>query len=128
MIILLPLPGLLQNIGRTAEKTRCQKMLCYAAKAAPARRVLIVDTNLLLGAGVETILKPAADMLVQGDNPPTKAALFQTISSINPQVIIFDEATPLIEETDMLSLLKTYPTLQLVTLSTENDWVKIYSK
>lgn len=28
----------------------------------------------------------------------------------------------------MLSLLKTYPTLQLVTLSAENDWVKIYSK
>ncbi|RME44236.1 MAG: hypothetical protein D6796_12055 [Caldilineae bacterium] len=92
------------------------------------RRVLLVEYNRLLGAGITSILAGEKDLLITGVSPTGRHTFFQAISAHQPDVLVLDEAIPWLDNAGILSLLKTYPRLQLILVSATSNWLKVYRK
>ncbi|MFQ5617188.1 MAG: hypothetical protein ACE5GO_12115 [Anaerolineales bacterium] len=98
-------------------------------KAASGQQVLVVENDLLLGAGVEALLTREMDLNVLGITPKDEAALMVEIGAVQPQVVVLNEATRLMDPVNFLALFKKCPQLRMIVLvNASNNWVKIYNK
>jgi DNA-binding NarL/FixJ family response regulator len=92
------------------------------------QRVLIIENETLLGAGVQSLLQDEANMEVIGISPSNLAELIQEIRRSRSDVVVLDEVTHLTGPTKLLALLEDYPKLRLVVVSANDDRVRIYDK
>ena len=97
--------------------------------------VLIIDSELLLGAAIQSYLAGAADLAVIGFSTPLQEKLCQelrqTISRFQPDsdvVVVIDEDYYLTSPIRVPLLLLEFPNLRIVVVSANHDLVRIYQK
>lgn len=89
-------------------------------------RVLVVENQRLLGAGIEILLSREAGLQVIGVTPEDEVALRQAISRSQPDVVVLDEATT--DSTRLWALLQDHPELRVVVVSADDGLVRTYEK
>lgn len=99
-----------------------------ANEATHMRRILIVENELLLGAGIEHLLTGEADLDVTGIAGADEAILLKEIKHFQPDVVILDRATCLIHPTKLLAQLQDYPHLRVIVISADDNTVQIFEK
>ena len=93
------------------------------------QRVLIIENNLLLGAGIQNLLAGMANLEVIGIASGRKwGELAQEIERLQPDLIVLDEDSHLANLTKLLPLLAEFSQLRLVVVSANDDRVRIYGK
>ena len=92
------------------------------------QRVLIIDNQLLVGGGIQSLLINEGDMEVTGFSPHLPEELDQTISRFQPDVVVLDEASRQAYLFKLLALLVEFPKLRIVLVSANDDLVRIYGK
>lgn len=92
------------------------------------RRVLILENQLLVGAGIQVLLGGEADLDVIGISLLHPEELAQLINKAEPDVIVLDEVSHLARLTALLPLLNDFPKLRIVVVSAQDDLVRIYMK
>ena len=88
------------------------------------RRVLVIENQRLLGAGVENLLQRDVELVVLGVTPESESALLQAINGFQADVVILDEAT--IDSTRLLNLLERNPMLRVILVSADDGVVRTY--
>ncbi len=92
------------------------------------RQVLVVETHILIGAGIHSFLAGETDLEVTGISPGDQAELAREIRRLRPDIVVLDEDSRLADPTALLVSLKDYPKLRLVVVSANDNWVCIYNK
>jgi DNA-binding NarL/FixJ family response regulator len=91
------------------------------------KRVLVVQSEHLLGAGILHLLNREMDMHVFNttcDNPGT---LFQQIKDIQPAVLVVEENSHLTDHPSFFSLLSGYPDLRVILIDERNNRMQIFN-
>jgi hypothetical protein len=89
-------------------------------------RVLVVENQRLLGAGIEILLSREAGLQVIGVTPEDEVALRQAISRSQPDVVVLDGATT--DSARLWALFQDYPELRVVVVSADDGLVRTYEK
>ena len=97
-------------------------------EAFQLQRVLVVKSRSLLVAGVDSLLSREPDLNVIAITPEDEAALIEEIRRSQPDAIVLDEGSHLIDAAQLLALLKDYPELRVVVLRADNSLAQIYAK
>ncbi len=92
------------------------------------QRVLVVENEPLLGAGIESLLAGRGNVKLSGVVPATEAELIKEIKRFQPEIVILDRTTRLTTPTKLLNLLNNYPKLRVVAVSADDDLIHIYEK
>lgn len=92
------------------------------------QRVLIVQNDLLLGAGVESLLGCQPDFTVIGVSFSDEIALMTQIKQLQPHIIVLDKATPLNTSLKLLADLLDHPKWRVVVVSANDNLVVVYDK
>lgn len=103
-------------------------VLVAEARATDVHRVLIVENQLLLGAGVQSLLTGEADLDVIGISPVNQAELVQEIRRFRPDVVVIDKVTHLADANKLVAFLKNHPKLRVVVVSANDNLVCVYNK
>ena len=99
-----------------------------AKKATTIRRVLIVENELLLGAGIEHLLAGETDLDVMGITRVDEVKLLEEIRFSQPEVVILDRATCLINPTKLITRLPDYPCLRVIVISANDNLMQIFER
>jgi len=97
-------------------------------RAPGVRQVLVVETHILIGAGIHSILAVETDLEVTGISPGDQAELIHEIRRLRPDIVVLDEDSRLADPTDLLAWLEDYPKLRLVVISANDNRVCVYDK
>ena len=100
----------------------------HGKKGISIPRVLVVENESLLGAGIERLLAGETGLNVGGATPPNETTLIDTIKQLQPDVIILDEASLLTIPIRVVNNLLDYPGLWVVMVSVNDNRVQIYHK
>jgi DNA-binding NarL/FixJ family response regulator len=91
-------------------------------------RVLIVENQLLLGAGLQSLLIDETDLDVIGTSPSDQPELVEQIKRIRPDVVLLDVDSRLTDPADLLTCLENYPKLRVLVVSSDDHLIRIYDK
>ncbi len=97
-------------------------------KQGEGQRVLVVQNESLLGAGIESLLNRDTGLDIQGIQAEDEAALVKQIKLNEPDVIIIDEHESFVDSVHILTLFDHSPNLRVIGVSTENGMVRVYDK
>lgn len=92
------------------------------------QRVLIVESELLLGAGVESILAGHTGLDVAGISPCDQAVLVEEIRVFRPDIVVMDVVTRFASATNLLALLEDCPKLRVLVMSVDDNRICVYDK
>jgi DNA-binding NarL/FixJ family response regulator len=95
--------------------------------AMGVQRVLIVEPEQLLGAGLVRLLGGEPKLQVVGVSPAGEAGLLTEICQAQPDVVILDKASPLAASLKLPTLLGDYPQLKVILASAEDNVVGVYA-
>lgn len=91
-------------------------------------RVLIVENQLLLGAGLQNLLSGETDLDVIGISPRNQLELVQKIRQIQPDVVFLDKDSRLTNATDLLTFLENFSKLRVIVVNANDNLAHIYIK
>lgn len=91
-------------------------------------RVLVVENQLLLGAGLQNLLSGEIDLDVIGISPRNQLELVQKIRQIQPDVVFLDKDSRLTDATDLLIFLENFSKLRVIVLNANDNLARIYIK
>ena len=92
------------------------------------RRVLVVENESLLGTGIEKLLASKANLDVMGVMPADEVDLINIIWSLQPDIVILNKASSLMDSEKLLTLLKDYPTFRILEVSADDNRIRVYDK
>lgn len=92
------------------------------------KRVLVVHSNLLLIAGVESLLLRELDLVVKGTPLTSKEALLNEIEKFKPHVILLDQSLQLSEFLLSIITLNEFSDIRLMVINVENNLVNVLDK
>jgi DNA-binding NarL/FixJ family response regulator len=92
------------------------------------RRVLIVENQTLLGAGVHSLLGDETGLDIRGISPHDQSELMQDIRCFQPDIVIMDKVSHLIAPLNLLAALENHAQLQVIVVSADDNQVCIYDK
>lgn len=92
------------------------------------QRVLVVENDLLLGAGVESLLRREPNIDVIGISSRDEEELIKKIGCLQPAAVILDEASYLIHSIRLLAMLRKEHELRLVIVNADKNLVQVYHK
>ena len=92
------------------------------------RRVLIVENQTLLGAGVHSLLWEENGLELYGVSPHGQAELIQDIGRFQPDILVMDKSSHLVAPLNLLAALENHAQLQVVVVSADDNQVCIYDK
>jgi chemotaxis response regulator CheB len=92
------------------------------------KRVLIIQCESLLGAGVESLLTGLGKMLVEGVEQDDLGAIIAAIQAQKPDVIIMDEKTLANHALEFLQFLEQYPQLRVVVVNSHHNYLQVFDK
>ena len=90
-------------------------------------RVLIVGNNLLLHAGLESLLSSEQNLTVMGFSPPQTESLVRYIWHMLPDVILLSRNDG-IESIQLLKRLEGYPNVRIVEVDEKQNVLQIFDK
>ena len=88
------------------------------------RRVLVIENQRLLGAGIENLLRREADLQVIGLMLEDETALLHAIDCSGADVVVLDEATT--DSAELFALLACHPKLRVLLVSADDGLVGTY--
>ena len=88
----------------------------------------MVETHILIGAGIYSFLAGETDLEVAGISPSDQAELIHEIRRLRPDIVVLDEDSRLVDPTNLLAWLEGYPKLRLVVINANDNRVSIYDK
>lgn len=91
-------------------------------------RVLIIENQLLLGAGLQSLLSGETDLDVIGISPRNQLELVREIRQLQPDIVFLDKDSRLTDATDLLTFLENFPELRVVVINANDHLVRIYNK
>lgn len=93
-------------------------------------KVLILQENSLLAQALVSIFRGSGDS--QFSIVSSSAKDFQNlvldISELDPDYILFEESAPLVLKNMLVDLLTIYPSLRVIVISENSNWLHIYQK
>jgi DNA-binding NarL/FixJ family response regulator len=92
------------------------------------RRVLIVENQTLLGAGVHSLVGDETSLEVRGVSPHDPTELIRDIQSFQPDIVIVNKISGLIAPLNLLAALENHANLQVIVVSADDNRVCIYDK
>ena len=92
------------------------------------RRVLIVENQTLLGAGVHNLVGDETGLEVRGVSPHDHTELIRDIQRFQPDIVILNKVSQLIAPLNLLAALENHTQLQLIVVSADDNRVCIYAK
>jgi DNA-binding NarL/FixJ family response regulator len=92
------------------------------------QRVLVVENQSLLGAGVENLLSQETHLKVRGVSPRDEAELLGAIRLFQPDVIVLDGSLEPHISACLLDHVADYPKVRLVQISLEGTLVQVYER
>jgi len=98
------------------------------ARATNVRRILIVENQTLLGAGVHRLLRDETGLEVRGTSPLDQTELIQDIRRFQPDIVIMDKVSHLITPLNLLAALENHSQLQVIVVSADDNQVCVYDK
>jgi DNA-binding NarL/FixJ family response regulator len=90
--------------------------------------VLIVENQLLLGAGLQNLLTNQTNLDVTGISPGDHEELIREIRRIQPDVVLLDAGSRLADPAKLLALLGNDPTVRVLAFNANNHLVRIHTK
>jgi DNA-binding NarL/FixJ family response regulator len=90
------------------------------------RRVLVVENQRLVGAGIQHLLTGEAGLEVAGVAPEDEAALVAEIKRFLPDWVVLDQATT--NANRLCRLLQGCIELHVAVVSANDDLIRIYEK
>lgn len=103
-------------------------MNAIVSRSVNFNRVLIVDNQGIMGAGMEKLLSEEPSLEVFGITTESETILVQNIFRLQPDIIIliseFQETTPI----RLLNLLYDYGRLRIITVSMYRNVFEIFDK
>ena len=91
-------------------------------------RLLVVDHQKILGAGLEHLLSGEESLEVYGFSTQDESALVDEIWRIRPDVIILMAESQLTTPSRLLTLLPDYGRLRIILLDLDSNIFEIYDK
>ncbi len=97
-------------------------------RSATFNRVLIVDNQGIMGAGLERLLSEEPALEVFGVTVDGEKMLIQEIWRLQPDSIILIEESEGISPIRLMKLLKDYGRLRIIVVSTNSNVFEVYDK
>jgi chemotaxis response regulator CheB len=119
---------MLTHLARQKRSTRPETTLNSDPAPLPRPRILIIENESILGAGIERLLADRARLDVIGVTSVNGTMLIDTIKQLQPDVIILDEAHLLAMPFNFLTALLDYPSLRVMVISAHHNRVQICHK
>lgn len=94
--------------------------------AGRALCVLLVKSEGLLSAGIESLLRNQAELLVQSIAPINEATLIREIRRICPDVIIVDQSYATGRLCQFISRLQECPQVRLMVVNDHHSLIQVY--
>jgi len=92
------------------------------------RQVMVIESDLILGSGVENLLALDDSLEVTAINPDDEISLVRAIWQAHPDVIVLSTSN-FIQPMRLLALLESYPRLlRMVVISATENLVRIYDR
>jgi DNA-binding NarL/FixJ family response regulator len=92
------------------------------------QRVLVVENQLLLGAGLQSLLTNKTGLDVTGISPGDQEELVREIRRSQPDVVLLNADSRLADPADLLALLGNDPAGRVLAFNANNNLVRIYTK
>ena len=92
------------------------------------KRVLIVGTASLIGAGMESLLSQENSLDVTGISPADEQELIDQIWRLRPQVVVMNSSLLFTNPASLLNRLDMYPHLKIIVINETNNLVQTYEK
>ena len=92
------------------------------------KRVLVICSERILSAGIESLLAHERDFSVFTIAPADVTAITEEIAHFQPNVVIWDENRPFSELTTVLNLARDYPELRVLVVNLHDNRVHVYAK
>lgn len=93
-----------------------------------SQRVLVIENESLLGAGVERLLAVEESLDVFGISPKNGIVLIQEIERFRPDVIVLDMDTELASSAELLTCLSDFPQIRIIALRLDGSLMSVYEK
>jgi len=91
-----------------------------------SKRVLILRNNLLMNAGMQSILSKQEELEVIGIQINNDGELFQNIARFKPDVVVLDEDYLTADPVILSKLLQNYPERRVVLMSLHENEIQVY--
>jgi DNA-binding NarL/FixJ family response regulator len=92
------------------------------------QQVLVVENQLLLGAGLQSLLANRTDLAVSGITPGDHEDLVREIRRIQPDVVLINEDSRLANPAELLVQLGNDPTLRVLAFNANDHLVRVYTR
>ena len=92
------------------------------------KRVLVICSELVLLAGIESLLAKEMDFSVITIAPADMSAIKEEVERFQPNVVICDENLPFSELTTVMNLARGYPELRVLVVNLHDNRVHVYAK
>ena len=92
------------------------------------KRVLVIYSDHLLAAGVESLLTRQGNLTVMSASIHRRNLLTREIERFQPDVVVLDESLQFTDFPQLLELLKDYPKLRVIVVDTVDNIMHIYDK
>ena len=91
-----------------------------------SKKVLILESDLLLNAGIENLLIGQKNLDVHGVMCRNLGELNEAINQIQPDIIIADTTYVSVTSGEALNSLKTRPGVKIILINLEDNQIEIY--
>lgn len=92
------------------------------------RRVLVATKEMLLGAGIESLLIGQKELDFIGIISNSNIELIKKINRLKPEVVILDENMYLLSAKELLAYMDKWPEMRLVVVSANENRMQVYNK
>ena len=94
----------------------------------PHKRVVVLESDYLFSAGVQSFLSNQEDLEVTGLDAKDPLEIFQAILRIRPDVFILDQNNKQIDLNTLLEHLEDLPRVRTVVMSYSDDQVQVFDR
>lgn len=124
--VALPLSvGIASTIPSGFEKTLS---LASRTKDQVKQRVLVATKEMLLGAGIESMLMRQNELSLISTISHTTIELINKVHQLKPEVVILDEKMYLDSLNELMTCMNERPEMRLVVVSDSENRIQIYNK
>jgi len=104
------------------------RTLTSQTKGEVKRRVLVATKEMLLGAGIESLLIGQKELDFIGIISNSNIELINKINRLKPEVVILDENMYLVNAKELMACMEKWPEMRLVVVSTNENRMQVYNK
>jgi DNA-binding NarL/FixJ family response regulator len=90
------------------------------------KRILVLRNQLLMNAGLQSLLSKQESLEVIGKEIQNQDDLFRFLERLKPDVIIVDEGILAPKLADLLKFLQSYPKKRTIIMSLEKNQIQVY--